>query len=128
MNEEVWLTRVRERLDASIEEVDAVALARLRSARHRALAKLATRKSVRSWLWQPVLPVLATFGIAVLGAWLWKALPDSDPLLPEVAATEFELVLANEASLEFYRDLEFYLWLEQEWTKEERRQTDDAAA
>lgn len=107
--------RVQSLLQASAEELDGRTRSRLTQARHAALEAVGQRRT-KVWFW--ALPASATMAAAVLAVMLsinsgqHSGMDGGDV---QIAATtpvdEFEIVTAED-SLEFYRDVEFYAWLD----------------
>lgn len=105
------LRLARTRLNRAAAELDAAIVARLRAARLHAVAETEKR---RPWLgiggWLPLSAATAAVLVAVTVALLWWRAPT--PVV--TAATEdFEWVLTKE-SPDFFKELEFYGWLEDE--------------
>jgi hypothetical protein len=104
--------RLRSLLDQKTEELDGHTLSRLRQARARALAahaKPAGRLQLPDW---SVAGGLATATIAVLAFSFLLETP-REPGIPQVPAGDLE-ILASGEELEFYDQLDFYRWLEEE--------------
>lgn len=104
------ITAVRQELDHGCEALDGATLSRLKRIRHQTLEKSATRRSM------PIsLPVgLVTAGMLVLALFLnYPAAPPSGLMPGPGLATEDMDLLASPDSLDFYEDIEFYLWLEE---------------
>jgi hypothetical protein len=104
--------RLRSLLDKKAGELDSHTLSRLRQARSRALArqsKPAGRLQLPDW---SIAGGLATATIAVLAFSFLLETPQ-DPGLPPVPAGDLE-ILASGEDLEFYDQLDFYHWLEEE--------------
>ncbi|MDX1605025.1 MAG: hypothetical protein R3202_02465 [Candidatus Competibacterales bacterium] len=98
-----WLRPLRRELDASAERLDAATRSRLTRARHAALSERGRPR--RHWLAGGAAGVAAA---AALAAVLWLQ-PAPEPDLID----DLEIV-AGRADLEFYRELEFYAWLDGE--------------
>lgn len=107
-----FAARARTALRAT-EALDYVESARLAAARRQAVSALDAPARRSAWL---LAPTAAALGAALLIAVLPSRL--ASPVLPatpsvnqnELAALEWA---ADEAGPDFYRDLEFYQWLEQ---------------
>ncbi len=96
-------------LDRSVQQLDAVTLARLKAARLTALDS--GRQQPRWFIRHRLIMATAMSTLLVVSVWLiQKPEKDSMPLddLPLLTATE---------DFELYRDLEFYQWLELESEK-----------
>ena len=99
-----FVSSVRQTLDHSVTELDAVTLARLRAARLTAL-----QGRHKPPIWQNRL-ALATAMSVVLVAGVWVL---QKPMEQDLPLDDLQLLTAKE-DLELYRDLEFYQWLEQQ--------------
>lgn len=98
--------RLRQQLDRSTERLDETRASQLRQARLAALEH-AGQESVTHPHWGTV-AVAASVGALAIGLWLHQK-PESDtPLVAQVEAIE---LLAAQEDMEFYEDLDFYLWL-----------------
>jgi negative regulator of sigma E activity len=106
-----FLHSVSESLDHSVETMDASTQARLRAVRREALAASEAR-SRPAWL-MPVGSLAVAATVAVLTVSLWLVPPDTavDAQLP---APEDIALLSDSEALEFYENLDFYLWLDEE--------------
>jgi Protein of unknown function (DUF3619) len=104
-----FLQQVKSTLDQSADELDDATLRELRRARYAAVEASHKRSS-----WLLPLGGLATAAtVAAFSVSLWMASPppgvdESLPPLDDLA------LLGDAESLEFYEDLDFYLWLEDE--------------
>jgi hypothetical protein len=108
--------RIKQRLEFEIPELDAATLARLRQAREQALA-IAARNQRASWQWRPV-RFPAQFGLATAAALvavvIWQLQPFPAYDLPVVdVEDDLEILIAND-EVNFYADMEFLIWLEQQ--------------
>jgi len=101
--EQDFLDKAKAALDEGVEQFDALTLARLRSARRRALES--TRR--RSPWWIPA-GGLAAASIAVLAVVLWFKPVGSDLVAANVEDIE---LLTTADNLELYEELDFYRWL-----------------
>ena len=107
MNEEQekethFITTVKRELDRSAEALDGLTVARLRSARLRALD---ASPRPRTWL------IAGGLATATLSAALVAVLMFAPAVAPPLAGFEqFDLLSEND-NLDLYRDLEFYRWL-----------------
>ena len=106
-----FLNKLSNSLDQSVEEMDVSTQAHLRAARHEAVAASEVQ-SLPAWL-MPVGSLAAAATVAVLTVSLWMVPPDGgvDAQLPPME--DFAL-LSDSEGLEFYEDLDFYLWLDEE--------------
>lgn len=104
-----FLQNVQSTLDRSVDELDDDTLRALRKARHKAV-EASERRPV--WL-MPVggLAMAATVAAFSVSLWMAEPQPGVDAqLLP----LEDLALLGDAESLEFYEDLDFYLWLDDE--------------
>ena len=101
-NEARFIAALKRELDRSTEALDALTVARLRSARLRAL-DVGVRPS--TWLIAGGLAT-ATVGAALVAIVIFA--PTSAP--PLASLEQFDLLSEND-SLDLYEDLEFYRWL-----------------
>ena len=112
MNDSDPVTRhIRHQLDR--QAVDAETRRRLRQARSQALSAL--DRPQHGWFASPAARAgLALAGIAGLALLLMLGISrqNQEPL-PDAGLDAFEIA-TSEAPLEFYQELEFYLWLEQQ--------------
>jgi len=102
-SERRFIEAVKVELDRSSATLDAATLSRLNRARQRALAQPVPKQR---WL-MPGLG-LATAAVVVLAVALLTAAPKP---APEGVVEHIDL-LSTADSIEFYDELEFYLWLE----------------
>lgn len=104
-----FAARARAQLDAGVEQLDAVTLARLQAARLRALDT--PRRSLHRW-WFAAPTALASVAVAGLALLLLSPTqpPSSNPATrTAVNGTD---VLPAAAETELYEDLDFYRWLD----------------
>ena len=106
-----FLHKLSDILDQSVEEMDASTKARLRDARREAVAA-SEEKSYAAWL-MPVGSLAAAATVAVLTVSLWMTPPD-EGVNAQLSPLEDFALLSDSESLEFYQDLDFYLWLDDE--------------
>ncbi len=104
--------RIKERLETEIPALDAATLSCLRQARERALAIAAGKQPV-FWQWWP-----ARFGLAataaLVAAVIWQLQPFPVRDLPVVdMEDDLEILIASD-EMNFYADMEFLIWLEQQ--------------
>lgn len=108
-----WVRQAKELLDDSARDLDATTLSRLNRARQAAL-DLHRPRAARAWL----LPAgLASACMLLLAVAVWQPHRHDDAAKAAAQATAAGKVgdadaLSDEASLEFYQDLEFYAWLD----------------
>jgi hypothetical protein len=101
---------LRSRLRAS-EGLNAVESARLSAARLRAREALATpRSAAMPWFWV-ALPAAAVAAVAVMML-RPQAVPEMAPPVVNAMAPDALMWMSDEAGPDFYRDLEFYQWLQ----------------
>ncbi len=104
-----FAAQARAQLEASVEQLDAMTLARLQAARLRALDT--PRRSLRRW-WFAAPTALASVAVASLALLLLSPTqpPSSDPAT-RTAVNGTDVVPAA-AETELYEDLDFYRWLD----------------
>ena len=106
--------RAREVFDASVGELDAATTARLRAARHAAVAEMQSRRRPVWQRWS--LPVAMAASAALVGVLLWRPPAESpEPVagpVPVVAMDAIEMIADDDLEM-VTEDLEFYAWLEQ---------------
>jgi hypothetical protein len=102
------IRHARRTLDATADNLDVLTAARLRAARLRAL-DAGTRPDRRWWIG---LGSAVTAGLVALaiGGVLWLRAPQPAVPLAVAGVDDLELLLRAD-SPEFYKELEFYLWL-----------------
>jgi hypothetical protein len=93
----------RELLLQSADRLDGRTRSRLTQARHAALAVAQQRRMALPWL----LPAGATAAAAIVAVLVARG-PEPEQ---QTAVDELDIVTAED-SLEFYRDVEFYAWLD----------------
>ena len=103
--------KLKSTLDQSVDELDVDTLRQLRMARCKAVA--ASEKKARPAWWLPVGGLATAATISVLFVTLWL-LPAEQGLKGQVPALEDIALLGDDEALEFYEDLDFYLWLDDE--------------
>ena len=106
-----FLHSLSDSLDQSVDALDVSTQARLRAARRKALATGETQHRP-AWL-MPVASLAAAATVAALTVSVW--------LVPVDMAEDSELtplediaLLSDSEALEFYENLDFYLWLDEE--------------
>ncbi len=112
--EQRLLKAVKDTLDRSEQDLDDATLTRLRAARREALGTLTTDRPRRSW-WEPMggLAVAATLATLTVSLWSLSPGPDGTPGDSVGLPTLEDVALLTDAEeLEFYQDLDFYLWLD----------------
>ena len=111
-DEDQFVQQVRAALDQVEADVPPHVAARLRQARHKAVAAPYHRVTP-SWIpaWSSAMLLVLAIGVA------WFAhLSQIDapaPLPTQQAATDFEILVHGE-DLQLFADLDFYLWLEKQ--------------
>jgi hypothetical protein len=108
------LNQMKSTLDRAAEEIDDATLMRLSAIRREALAAGENQKSF-SW-WMPVGGLVATATALVLTVSLWTMSPNDNAFMPPL---EDIALLSDKAELEFYEELDFYLWLDSEGLRNE---------
>ena len=114
MNEEQkFIVRARESLDASADRLEPQLAAQRRAARRHALS---ARRRTYHRGWVPALAAASLAAVFVGVMWFGTESTAPDPGLLQASldngATDFELLTRSE-DLELYERLEFYYWLEQ---------------
>ncbi len=101
-------------LDQAADRLDDATLRDLRQVRYEALlaGKPAASGKRPAWL-LPVGGLAAAATVAVLTVSLWLTPPENDPAA-QFSPLEDLALLGDVESLEFYEDLDFYLWLDDE--------------
>ena len=103
-----FLRQVKNSLDESVEQIEAATLTRLRAARRTAIeAGQASRQP--AWL----LPAGGLATVAVVTA-LAVNLLISTPESAAMPGLEDMALMADSEELEFYEELDFYIWLDNE--------------
>ena len=108
------LEKITSRLDAATDEIDAATKTRLRAIRREALASAET-SSHSAW-WVPAGSLAAVATLAVMTVSLWTLMPEQDAFMPPL---EDIALLSDKEELEFYEELDFYLWLNNEQMQNE---------
>ena len=94
----------RQALNASVEEIDAATLSRIRQVRARALEKA----GAKSFNWFGIATgAMATASVMVFAVMI---LLNNEPAVQPLPAEDIELITSLD-ELELYEDLEFYQWL-----------------
>ena len=109
MGDEHFEQRARALLQESADQLDGATRSRLTQARHAALDAIKQRQTnVGTWL----MPAAGLAAAAVVAVML-SVNPDQQDAQQLAAAVVDELeIVTAEDSLEFYRDVEFYSWLD----------------
>ena len=114
MNDEQLHQALRAKLDAGLEPIDPTLEARLRAGRERAVEAIGPGHRVGRRAAFGGLAIAATVLLAVI------LVPQHrSTLAPASSLDDYELLSADE-QIELYRDLDFYLWLQQEATTREQ--------
>ena len=108
-NTDELLDKVKTTLDRAAMEIDGATQTRLRAIRREALAVKAAPYGSAWWVTAGGLASVAT--VTVLTASLWLASPQEGVSMPPL---EDIALLSGKEELEFYEELDFYLWLEHE--------------
>jgi hypothetical protein len=98
---------IRQQLEEAGDQLDQETLRRLRLARAEALEAAAGSRRNRLWL-----DVAMVGSVAALAVALWLVMPQQQNQ-PSLAFDDMEMLVDAEEP-EFYQDLDFYYWLEQE--------------
>jgi hypothetical protein len=105
-----FLVDARTALQESARRLDDGTLTQLRSARERAVVE-SSRPAGRRWVWMGVTAVVA--GGAVLTVSLWvNGTPEHPMGVPGVENIDDVDLLSGSEGVQFYQDLEFYRWLD----------------
>lgn len=110
------LNKITSTLDSAVDELEGGTKSRLRSIRHEALTS--TETSYRTTWWVPAGSLAALAAIAVMTVSLWTIMPEEDEF--KIPFEDFAL-LSDKEELEFYEELDFYLWLDSEQLKNENK-------
>lgn len=107
--------RYKKALDERLEELDGETLSKLRQARSQALQSLPKKSR---WLgggvgWAAGVATAAAMSVTLMLLWPGEQNYSQD-FVTELADAE---LLADEESIEFYEELDFYIWLEQQETE-----------
>ncbi len=107
-SEDKLVNQTRRVLDERAGKLDDKVVARLRMARLRATGAVTGKNERPAWI-KPVGGLVTATLVVAVATTLWVA----NPSLPEQGIEDMEL-LASTESPEFYQDLDFYLWLEEQ--------------
>lgn len=119
-SEREFLGAVKSTLRRSEDNIDALTQARLRAARHRAVAKhqenprgLFSNILALEWLHHRQLMLSAAMSLTIVGALLlfFNLQQPQSRLTPMLEDIE---LLSSSDDLELYQDLDFYVWMEDE--------------
>lgn len=105
-----FLQQLESTLDQSADALDDAALRDLRNVRRRAVT--ASEKRPAAWL-VPVGGFAAAATVAAFSVSLWMSSPQPGADA-QLSPLEDLALLGDAESLEFYEDLDFYLWLDDE--------------
>ncbi len=109
-DEQSFIEQARTALDNSSEQVSAHVAARLRQARHAAIAA-PYRRTTPVWI-----PTLSSAMMVLFIAVVWfvgaPQMETPAPLPVQQATADFEMLVHGE-ELDLFADMDFYLWLEQ---------------
>ena len=109
--EKKFLSVVKKALDQSADDLDGNIQSRLRQARYRALEQAEGKKV---WLpgWGLSTASVATAALVMLIAAFYFKGPQQE--VPQVNVLDEIEIVGSEESLEFYDELDFYVWLAEE--------------
>lgn len=110
-----FLQQVNAALDESVNELDVDTLRELRLRRSQAIE--ASRKRP-AWL-MPVGGLAMVATVAAFSVSVWLAAPQSGA--ENMPAIEDMALLGDEESLEFYEELDFYLWLDESQQEQQQK-------
>lgn len=105
-SEDTLINLSRRVLDGRVDQLDDKIVARLRSARRRAIDVVAKKYERPAWM-NPIGGLVTATMVVGVATTLWV----TNPSPPRQGMEDIEL-LASVESPEFYQDLDFYLWLE----------------
>jgi hypothetical protein len=105
MNEEQFLRKTREQLDASEQALDASILSRLNQARQKALAQNVSNKwNLRNALWIPA-TVTATLAIALIAGNVLLQQPSDENMAQQFTYEDIE-ILISDADIDLLEDMD----------------------
>lgn len=110
--EREFLEHARRLLQDSAEGLDEAIAADLRSARRQAITRSMPRAH-RGWLWAGSLATVAVAAVVTLSIWLPGTRSNNVPVSGLNNVEDVDL-LSGAEGIQFYRDLEFYRWLDHE--------------
>ena len=105
--DQAFLHNARHLLDQSVDAIDEDTSSRLRKIRYQAL----NNKAEKSYGFMPYSAFAATAAVLILTVTVW--LTQSPNINDELVLEDMPLLTTGE-ELDFYQDLEFYSWLEEE--------------
>ena len=105
--DQAFLHNARHLLDQSVDAIDEETSFRLRQIRHQVLN---TKPETRNWF-APYSAFAATAAVLVLTVTVW--LTQAPTMNDELVLEDIPLLAASE-ELDFYQELEFYNWLDDE--------------
>jgi type VI protein secretion system component VasF len=108
MDKDPIQAQIKQSMDALKNSIDVQTQVKLNEARHTALNK--ANHMSRKWLLAPITGIAAVFVLAF--AFLYFG-TNSELSSEEVTLFEDLELLANEADTEFYQDLDFLTWLDE---------------
>ena len=108
IEQDAFLRRARERLEAGTDELDPLTLARLGAIRARALERAGEQRRGHGTRWWLPVGGLATAAVVALALLLVQQGPERG--LPAAQPVDVEL-LSSSVDLELLDELEFYEWL-----------------
>jgi len=121
--EQAFLEAAKTRLDQGNDALDDLTLMRLRQMRNKALQAMPDASSapasniiaLREQWWMPVTSIAATLLIAVLGFHMATQMTHKPVSADDMfSSTEDMQILGADQSLDFYQDIEFYQWLDEQ--------------
>lgn len=105
-NEDQFEQQLKQTLDQGNAAMDGETLSHLRRARHQALAAQHRPAYANRWI-----PATAMAGAAALAVGLWLHQPVQKNQVLVAGLEDIDLLAAQE-DIDFYEELDFYLWLE----------------
>ena len=106
-NDQEFLDKTRELLEHSVDAIDEKTSSRLRQIRYQALD---TRSRKLNWF-TPYSAFAATAAVLLLTVSIWLT---QAPIINDELVLEDMPLLTTTEELDFYQDLEFYNWLDDE--------------
>ena len=103
------LERARAQLNRAADDLDEFSVARLRAGRKRAIAAAGARRRLRPVWWLPLSSAAVAAVVTVTVATNWWRAPTVQPVM--TAAEDIELLATGEEP-EFFNDIDFYTWIE----------------
>lgn len=102
-----FLDKLTVMMDAASDEIDGATKTRLQAIRREALT--VAEKPYQSAWWVPAGSLTAVATLAVVAISLWTISPNEGVFTPPL---EDIALLSDGEELEFYQDMDFYLWLD----------------